>query len=86
MSLAAAPPPRSKAGRERVAKHATRAVAELLGNTPAVARRAYIDPRVFDRYLAGDTIAPIEALPHDSAAAERLRPRLEPAVLRLLED
>ena len=35
---------------------AVRGVAEVLGNTPAVARRAYIDPRVFDRYLSGWTI------------------------------
>jgi len=38
-----------------------RAVAEVshyLGNTPAVCRASYIDPRVIDRYLAGATIAP----------------------------
>lgn len=78
-------PPRSKAARERAVKQAVKAVAELLGNTPAVARRAYIDPRVFDRYLAGTTMAPIP-LPEGSAAAERVRPRLERAVLALLED
>jgi DNA topoisomerase-1 len=28
-------------------------VAELLGNTPAVARNAYVDPRVVDLYEEG---------------------------------
>jgi hypothetical protein len=32
-------------------------VAHYLGNTPAVCRASYIDPRVFDRYLSGWTIA-----------------------------
>jgi DNA topoisomerase-1 len=35
---------------------ASRAVAQALGNTPAVARQSYIDPRVFARYQAGATI------------------------------
>jgi DNA topoisomerase-1 len=37
----------------------TRAVqhtAEVLGNTPAVARASYIGPRVFDRYRSGQVI------------------------------
>ena len=32
---------------------AVRATAEALGNTPAVARSSYIDPRVFARYARG---------------------------------
>jgi DNA topoisomerase IB len=44
--------------RERRARHraevaAVRAVADSLGNTPAVARASYIDPRVFTRYRGG---------------------------------
>ena len=31
-------------------------VAGLLGNTPAVCRKSYIDPRVFDRYQDGATL------------------------------
>lgn len=31
-------------------------VSEKLGNTPAVARRSYIDPRVIDKYLDGKTL------------------------------
>ncbi len=40
-------------------KRMTSAVAETadaLGNTPTVARNSYIDPRVFDRYRAGEVI------------------------------
>ena len=33
-------------------------VAQLLGNTPAIARRSYVDPRVFDGYRAGWVIHP----------------------------
>jgi DNA topoisomerase-1 len=41
------------------AKRITAAVAEAanaLGNTPAIARNSYIDPRIFDRYRAGQVI------------------------------
>lgn len=31
-------------------------VADHLGNTPAVARSAYIDPRVVERFESGDTL------------------------------
>jgi DNA topoisomerase IB len=33
-------------------------VADMLGNTPAVCRESYIDPRVIKRYERGETIAP----------------------------
>jgi DNA topoisomerase IB len=62
-----------------------RAVAELLGNTPAVARRSYIDPRVFDRYLSGWTIAAaLEQIPELDAADDRVRTQVERAVVDLL--
>lgn len=35
---------------------AVRTAAEVLGNTPAVARGSYIDPRVFARYRAGEVL------------------------------
>ena len=76
---------RTKTARKRVVDGAVRDVAELLGNTPAVARRAYIDPRVFDRYRSGSTIS----LPQDGVAGlggdgARPRRRIERAVLELL--
>jgi DNA topoisomerase IB len=42
--------------RKRAILRAVREVAHYLGNTPAVARASYIDPRVFDRYRDGATI------------------------------
>jgi DNA topoisomerase IB len=37
-------------------QHAVKATSELLGNTPAVARNSYIDPRVWARYRDGDVL------------------------------
>jgi DNA topoisomerase IB len=66
---------------------AVRAVSELLGNTPAVARRAYIDPRVFDRYQSGWTIAAaLERIPKLDPSDDRVRRRIEAAVLDLLTE
>ena len=45
--------------RSQKAKRVSAAVeeaAQALGNTPAVARNSYIDPRIFDRYRAGEVI------------------------------
>jgi DNA topoisomerase-1 len=77
----------SKTSRKRVMNTAIKAVAELLGNTPAVARRAYIDPRVFDRYVSGWTIAgALERIPRLDPSDDRVRARIESAVLDLLAD
>ena len=48
---------KSPTGRKRAIARAVQEVAHYLGNTPAVCRSSYIDPRVFDRYNAGVTIA-----------------------------
>ena len=75
----------SKTARKRAIDGSVRAVSELLGNTPAVARRSYIDPRVFDRYLSGWTIAgELERLDRLDPADDRVRARIEQAVLDLL--
>lgn len=42
--------------RRQAEKLAVAATAEALGNTPAVARSSYIDPRVFERYARGELI------------------------------
>jgi DNA topoisomerase-1 len=47
----------SATARRRVETRAVKEVAQYLGNTPAVARSSYIDPRVFDRFRSGLTIA-----------------------------
>lgn len=46
----------SRAARKRAVARAVQEVAGYLGNTPAVARASYIDPRVISRYEKGRTI------------------------------
>ena len=71
--------------RKAAVNRAVRAVAELLGNTPAVARRSYIDPRVFDCYASGGTIADtVRRIDNLDPADDRVRARIERAVLKLL--
>jgi DNA topoisomerase-1 len=43
--------------RKRTVAAVMREVAELLGNTPAVARASYVDPRVVDLYHDGQVVA-----------------------------
>ena len=78
---------RGQTARKHSIDRAVCAVAELLGNTPAVARRSYIDPRVLHRYLSGWTIAAeLERLPSLDPTDDRIRARIERAVLDLLAD
>jgi DNA topoisomerase-1 len=46
----------SPSARKRAVSRTVREVADYLGNTPAVCRRSYIDPRLIDRYTDGETI------------------------------
>src|SRR5665647_2137361 len=55
-ALAAVEPPASERGRRRVVTQVVREVAEALGNTPAVCRASYIDPRLIDLWERGRTI------------------------------
>jgi DNA topoisomerase I len=55
---------------KRTASAVMKEVAEELGNTPAVARGSYVDPRVVTGYQRGDTIA---------AAVRRAARRRDPA-------
>ena len=56
VELAGEGPPRSEAAAKRAIKRAVDRVSDALGNTPAVCRASYIDPRVLDRYRDGVTI------------------------------
>ena len=58
LGVAAAEPVSGDGARRRVVSETIEEVAAALGNTPAVCRASYIDPRVFDRYRAGSTIDP----------------------------
>jgi DNA topoisomerase-1 len=77
----------SKTARRRAINRTVTGVAQVLGNTPAVARKSYIDPRVFDRYLSGWTIgAALDKVGTLDGPDDRARRRLELAVLELLDD
>jgi DNA topoisomerase-1 len=82
------PVARSRSGRKRAITRAIKEVAHYLGNTPAVARASYIDPRVFDRYLSGVTIGgALEELGDvDELGEPAIQGGIEEAVLDLLED
>jgi DNA topoisomerase IB len=76
----------SKTGRKRAKTRAIKEVARYLGNTPAVARSAYIDPRVFDRYDGGRVVSGVfERFAEDASAWPEVQPIVEEAVLDLLE-
>lgn len=69
----------------RMAASVAREVSELLGNTAAVARTAYIDPRVFQRFDEGVTIRDfIPKLSPSSIDDRGHRAQIEAAVLGLL--
>lgn len=61
VSLARQGPERTKAGRQRTVAEAMRQAADALGNTPAIARKSYVDPRIVDLYNDGTTIDPARA-------------------------
>lgn len=79
------PTPRPRS-RPRVVRAVVKEVSEMLGNTPAVARRSYIDPRVLDNYLSGTTIdVDMEHVVTLAEVGERRRREVERAVLRMLD-
>jgi DNA topoisomerase IB len=77
-----------QASRNREISAAVKAVAAYLGNTPAVCRASYIDPRVFDKYRAcvtvADSLRRVGTTP--DLAKPRVRSQVERAVLDLLDD
>jgi DNA topoisomerase IB len=76
----------NKTARKRAKTRAIKEVARYLGNTPAVARASYIDPRVFDRFDGGRTIAGVFLeFAEDTGAWPDVQPIVEEAVLDLLE-
>jgi DNA topoisomerase I len=75
----------TKSSRKRAKARAVKEVARYLGNTPTVARASYIDPRVFDRFDGGLTIAGVlPELADDTSAWPDLQGAIEEAVLDLL--
>jgi DNA topoisomerase IB len=76
----------TKGGRNRAKRDAVNEVSRYLGNTPAVCRASYIDPRVFDRFDGGLTVGGVfERLPDDPADWPEIQRPIEEAVLDLID-
>jgi len=73
VALAGEDPPRSEAAAKRAITRAVDQVSEALGNTPAVCRASYIDPRVLDRFRDGTTIRPTASANGRLSAKQRLK-------------
>lgn len=77
-------PGETKASRKRAVSAAMKEVAEFLGNTPALARSAYVDPRVIEAYESGSTIT--NAARRSFRTADERQAALERATLTLLRE
>ena len=72
----------TKASRKRAIRNAMVKVSEYLGNTPAIAKASYVDPRVVDLYEDGVTIGAVLRREHETP--EERQDAIERAVLRML--
>jgi DNA topoisomerase-1 len=85
--LATSSPAASNAARRRLVSAVCRQVAEQLGNTPAVCRSSYIDPRVFERQDTREAIARAMRSVSDPATIDPVaRQMIEAAVVSVLEE
>lgn len=73
-SLADTGPEETMTGRKRAVVAAVKAASSSLGNTPAIARSSYIDPRVLTLYENGRTARPARGHAGEAALVELLRP------------
>ena len=67
VSLARSGPQKTESKRKRAISVAMMEAAAVLGNTPSIARKSYVDPRLLDHFAAGETIDPKRL---DSAESE----------------
>jgi DNA topoisomerase I len=89
LGVAASGKPLSKTGRKKAIGLAVKAVSDYLGNTPAVSRSSYIDPKLLDRFEGGESIA--DTLTSFKSATEvmndpKARQKIEAAVIDLIAD
>ena len=76
----------SQTGRKRAIARAVKETSHYLGNTPAVCRKSYVDPRVIDLYESGVTIAGVlDELGDVDLGEPALQGTVEDAVLDLIE-
>jgi DNA topoisomerase IB len=71
--LASAGPRETRTARKKAVSQAMKEVAELLGNTPTVARASYVDPRVIDLYDEGRTVTPDRGETTEQAVLEAIQ-------------
>jgi DNA topoisomerase IB len=79
----------SKTSRNRAITRAVKETAHYLGNTPAVCRASYIDPRIFDAFRAGlviDRSVLDRALDAEPGELPTHHPAIERAVLDLVDE
>ena len=76
----------SKAAHKRAITRAVKEVAHYLGNTPAVCRASYIDPRIFDRFDSGLTIGGVLHQLGDEADLASIHGPAEEALLELIAE
>ncbi len=76
---------RTAAARKRAVSAAMKEVAGYLGNTPAVARKSYVDPRLIDLFNDGVTISPGLASTDTDLSDGTTHGKIEKAVLNLLQ-
>jgi DNA topoisomerase IB len=74
----------TKTARNRAKTRAVKEVSRYLGNTPAVCRASYIDPRVFDRFDSGLTIGGALSEVAETSDMDSLHGPVEDAVLELI--
>jgi DNA topoisomerase I len=86
VDLAQADPPTTKKALNAAVKDMLAEVADHLGNTPAVARSSYVDPRVVTQYEDGRTIKQAVGRHGDDLNDQDTREALERSVARLLND
>jgi DNA topoisomerase IB len=72
--------PAARRARDRAVRAGYVEVSEALGNTPAVCKASYVDPRVVDLYHDGTVIA----VPPTTRSDDAMRTALEREVLDLL--
>ena len=85
--LGGEPSPTSRRARSRAITQMYREVSEHLGNTPAVARKSYVDPRLVDLFERGVTIGPaLRKLGSADLSRSAVRVAVEHAVRDLLAE
>ena len=76
-------PGETKTSRKRAVSGAMKEVAEYLGNTPTLARSAYVDPRVIEAYERGRTVHATARRRYDTP--DERQAALERATLKLIK-